>query len=334
MPGIITWYLHGIGGDDAPSTLADLRLAASRSEFEPRVLLDADKWDFLIREGVPATIPGFVPLGELASTKRGLATGANDFFHISAPRAVELNLRSEILTPCVGKATDIRGFDFTNSAYQKLVASGRRVYFLQFGDTLSEAERAYIAFGEQGQLNSRYLCAVRHPWYSGEKQTAAPIWAAVFGRQGLRFIHNRARALTLTTFHCVYPHDTSELAVAALIVCLNAPSTQAKARAHTRVYGGGLLKFEPRDLLEIMVPDFRCVGAETIQALARHQALIAAQTEEGGNDDINWSPVETLIREAASEAARHQVSLAKMPREQTQLPLLRAAHKRRVARDA
>ena len=306
MNEIITWYLHGISNADAPDSLDTLHQSARRNTFAAEVLLQTDKWDFLIREGIQEIPSGFIPLRALATTKRGIATGANEFFHITANNAIQSSLSSSSLLPCVGRAGDVLGFEFTKSDFAALETDGRRAYLVTFGTSLTPAEVAYIAAGEASGIQKRYLLAVRKPWYSMEKQEPAPIWAAVFGRRGLRFIHNRAQALTLTTFHCVYPSDASQDFAAALTLCLNLPSVQAASRAHTRVYGGGLMKFEPKDLLEIAVPDIRRVGHKLLERLAQEQARVALELRQRSEDSIDWSHAESLVREAAAEAVKSQ----------------------------
>jgi len=307
MTEILAWYLHGIASSELPDNLAGLRRIAVENRFKPETLLNTDKWDFLIREGEKDTKPGFVPLRQLASTKRGIATGANEFFHLSAPRAAELKLSSQALVPCIGRAADVQGFEFSEADLRALTTNGRRVFLATFGTTLTAAEHRYISSGEASGIQGRFLLAGRRPWYAMEPQRPAPIWAAVFGRQGLRFVHNRTTALTLTTFHCVYPIDQSDSFVAALTLCLNVPSVQAAARAHTRVYGGGLLKFEPRDLLEICVPDLSKADESTRAALAAEQLRLSAELRAGLEyEDLKWERAEALVRAAAMEATEPQ----------------------------
>jgi adenine-specific DNA-methyltransferase len=330
MSDILAWYLHGITSNELPDSLDALRQIAVENRFKPETLLNTDKWDFLIREGEKDAKPGFVPLRQLASTKRGIATGANEFFHLSAPRAAELKLPSHVLVPCVGRAADVHGFEFSEGDLRALTTNGRRVFLATFGSSLTDAERRYITSGEASGIQERFLLAGRKPWYTMEPQRQAQIWAAVFGRQGLRFVHNRTNALTLTTFHCVYPIDRSDNAVAALTLCLNVPSVQAAARAHTRVYGGGLLKFEPRDLLDICVPDLSRADDSTLAALAAEQLRLSAELRAGVEyEDLKWEWAEELVRAAAMEATQSQRAPSEMRRRRTAPHLQPDARKRR-----
>jgi adenine-specific DNA-methyltransferase len=330
MTHVLAWFLHGITSSELPDNLDGLRRIAVENRFRPETLLNTDKWDFLIREGEKDTKPGFVPLRQLASTKRGIATGANEFFHLSAPRAAELSLPSQVLIPCVGRAADVQGFEFSEDDLRALTMNGRRVFLATFGASLTAAEQRYISAGAASGIQGRFLLAGRRPWYTMEPQRPAQIWAAVFGRQGLRFIHNRTKALTLTTFHCVYPTDRSDRFVAALTLCLNVPSVQAAARAHTRVYGGGLLKFEPRDLLEICVPDLSRAEESTRTALAAEQLRLSAELRAGLDyEDLKWERAEALVRAAAMEAIQSQQGQLETHPDRTEPSLRPDARKRR-----
>ena len=318
MTDVVAWYLHGITSADLPDTLGGLRRIAIENRLTPETLLRTEKWDFLIREGAQHAAPGFAPLRRLASTKRGIATGANEFFHIPASRASELRLPAHVLVPCVGRAADVTGFEFTPSDFDELVTRDKRVYLVTFGRTLTPPERSYISLGEKGMIQNRFLLAGRKPWYGMEPQQPAQIWAAVFGRQGLRFIHNRAGVLTLTTFHCVYPFNQSDVFIAALTLCLNVPSVQAAARAQTRVYGGGLLKFEPRDLLGIQVPNLTKTSPATLAGLAAEQTRLTAQLQAGIElTQLDWKRAEQLVKAAATEAALFPAEPSETHQDQT-----------------
>jgi adenine-specific DNA-methyltransferase len=232
------------------------------------ILLEHSKWNALLEHG-PGSIPdGFVTLGELATTRRGIATGANPFFHVSRTLMERWKLPLTVGSPCVGRAADVHGYIFSEEDFRLLEEATKRTRLLCLGEKLTALEVAYLREGERLGLPRRYLLAARKPWYRMESRPASAIWAAVFGRKELRFIWNEAGVQNLTTFHCIYPRQLNTEQIQALVACLNSPTVQQLARQQQRVYGGGLLKFEPRDLLEIPVPDLRQADPKTVRALA------------------------------------------------------------------
>src|SRR5690606_11148243 len=233
-----------------------------------RQLPAAAKWTPLVEHGAHHAYGRLVPLGQLAATRRGIATGANHFFHLSQTEWDAAGIAPRSRKACVGRASDAEGLVFTAADFEQLVRRDRRTWLVDIEGTPTAAERAYLARGEREGLPQRYLLAARRPWYRMEQRQPAPIWAAVFGRRGLRFLLNEAGVYHLTTFHGIYPHDARPQFAKALAAVLNSSIVQQRARQQQRVYGGGLRKFEPRDLLELEVPDVRHAPPELLGALA------------------------------------------------------------------
>jgi adenine-specific DNA-methyltransferase len=270
-------------------------------QFSPDRLLEEKKWNHLLRHGHTETSPGFVALSELADTRRGIATGCNSYFHLTPSAANRLRFRAQNLTPCIGRALDVRGAIFSQQDFDELVSRDGRAYLLDMQTVPDERESAYIAKGESDGLQERYLCASRgKKWYAMERRPPSAIWAAVFGRNGLRFIHNRASISNLTTFHCVYPKSEARDFAAALTACLNSRLVQARARRQHRVYGGGLLKVEPRDLLDIEIPDLRKVAPKSLHELA----TLLTKLDKAIRRDINVDQVYEQLDSKVEDVAR------------------------------
>lgn len=260
-----------------------------KKEFSFKTLKALPKWDGLFRYGEATAIAGFISLSNLGVSKRGIATGANKYFHITELQASSLS--SHHKKPCVGRSADVTGLIFSLEDFECLKNKGGRSVLLDFSGELSDADRSYIESGEDEGLNDRYLLSKRTPWFSMEKREPAPVWAAVFGRKSLRFIHNEAQVKNLTTFHGFYPHNNNETFIRALVCTLNSEVVQEIAKANMRVYGGGLLKFEPKDILDIQIPDIRMVKAPTLEKLA---SML--------NKDVSAQELNTLVHQAALEA--------------------------------
>jgi len=101
-----------------------------------------------------------------------------------------------------------------------------------------------------------------------EQRKKAPIWAGVFSREGVKFILNRTDCLNLTTFHAIYPKFDDEDKLLFLVAFLNSNHCRELMKREMRSYGGGLNKFEPRDLENIPVPDINKISNEKISEIA------------------------------------------------------------------
>jgi adenine-specific DNA-methyltransferase len=307
-----TIFVHdGCPLDEIRRALADEDVASGNvvvQQFSPGQLLDEKKWNHLLSHGLTETLPGFVPLSELADTRRGIATGCNSFFHLSPGEAANLGLRPQNLTPCIGRALDIVGTIFGQRDFDELARRDGRAYLFDMRTDPDAAERSYIAKGESDKIHERYLCAARKgKWYAMERRPPSAIWAAVFGRAGLRFIHNAAGVANLTTFHCVYPNSEALYFAPALTACLNSRLVQDRARRQRRVYGGGLLKVEPKDLLDIEVPDLRKVDAERLRELATSLIQLDSAIRAEDNLEPAYERLDIVVENAALEAGEsHQ----------------------------
>jgi len=118
-------------------------------------------------------------------------------------------------------------------------------------------------------LPKRYLLSRRKPWYSMEKANPAPIWIGVFGRGGLRVIRNLSGVAHLTTFHGLTPKTSDPLLCDALVVLLNSSMATSAIERARRVFGAGLEKVEPADVLDIVLPDLTQASHQARVALAR-----------------------------------------------------------------
>jgi adenine-specific DNA-methyltransferase len=267
-------------------------------------LLAEKKWDALLRTEERQESPGYVRLSEIAETRRGIATGANSFFHVAEPTLKTYEISAHVAVPCVGKSRDVRGLVFRASDYAALRESDARCYLLDFHEPLTARDREYLRRGEVEGLPTRYLLSKRAPWYSMERRAPAPIWAGVFSRNEVRFVFNEAGVRCLTAFHGIYPRSGGELLARALAAVLNSRKAHEYVTRERRVYGGGLAKFEPADLLDIRVPDLRFVRPETLSQLATLlDSLDDSYRTENQAGATAFDELDVLVETAASEAA-------------------------------
>lgn len=197
-------------------------------------------------------------LANFASVQRGIATGANEFFFMTAAQARERGIPPELLKRAVGRTRDVEGEEITEERLQALDKMGRPTYLLSLDKTeaadLPLALQSYLHAGEDQGLSVRPLIAQRRPWYKMETRTAPPFLFAYLGRRSARFIHNHAGALPLTGFLCVYPHQTDPASLEKLWKILRHPETVQNLARVGKSYGSGAIKVEPRSLERLPLP--------------------------------------------------------------------------------
>ena len=194
-------------------------------------------------------------LGDYFDCRRGIATGANDFFCLSRPDLQRHGLELSHVDPCITKATDADGLVFTPDKFSSLVDSERRCYLLnpgQLGPSLPD----YLQIGERLGIPQRHLPSHRPVWYLPEKRPPADIWVAVFSRETVKYILNTSGARNLTCFHGLYAKPDCKNLSPLVTLYLNSKWGSGAFAQVNRFYGGGLNKLEPKDVEALPCPEF------------------------------------------------------------------------------
>lgn len=230
-----------------------------------------EKWliHFIRDEGVKRFLEKLVPLSTIATVDRGIATGCNEFYTLSEEIMRKFSIPERYLRPVISKASHAIYYDFTFEDWNVLRRKNERVFLLYcFAEQPPKQLRKYLEYGLKLGVHKRYIPSHRKIWYSVDKRDPAPILALVFSRERMRFIFNKAKALNLTPFHCIYPIFNDELKLKALLAYLNSSICKKIATYWGRIYGTGLRKLEPRDLENLLVIDVRDLDQGDLEKLA------------------------------------------------------------------
>jgi adenine-specific DNA-methyltransferase len=214
-----------------------------------------DKWLNLLLNGATERVPmRFAKrVGDYFNCRRGIATGANDFFCLSRADMREHHLTAAHVEPCITKATDAGGLVFTREKFDALVVRDRRCFLLNPSRNGQNLTR-YLELGEQRGIPERHLPSHRPVWYLPENRAVADIWAAVFSRESVKFILNISGAKNLTCFHGLYAKPGNESLAPLLTLFLNSSLGRQSFLQVNRFYGDGLNKLEPKDVEDMPCP--------------------------------------------------------------------------------
>ncbi|MBD1929835.1 SAM-dependent DNA methyltransferase [Trichocoleus sp. FACHB-90] len=204
-------------------------------------------------------------LKDLFTIKRGLATGANNFFVLTPEQVLIHQLPSEFLKPILPSprllsADEIEADKNGNPLLE------RQLFLLKCDLPLFEVKAKYPSLWEYFQLGvkqgicDRYLCKHRSPWYVQENRPPSPLLCTYMGRidtsrgKPFRFILNRSMATATNVYLMLYPKPALEKALTdkpellkQVWLALNQISDET-LMGEGRVYGGGLHKLEPKEL--------------------------------------------------------------------------------------
>lgn len=246
--------------------------------LELAVLHPHDKWlNLLINGGFQydsASFPNRV--GDYFDCRRGIATGANDFFCLNRSMLRAHGLTEAHVEPCITKAADAEGLVFTREKFNALVARDRRCFLLNPSRNGQNLAR-YLELGVQRGIPQRHLPSHRPVWYLPENRAVADIWVAVFSRESAKFILNASCAKNLTCFHGLYAKPGWEALPPLMTLFLNSSGGRKAFSQVNRFYGDGLKKLEPKDVEDMPCPAMprlsRAESEKLVQALAELEKL-------------------------------------------------------------
>jgi adenine-specific DNA-methyltransferase len=195
-------------------------------------------------------------LGGLASVDIGAVTGANSFFVRAANDVADI--RDDWLRPTISKAVHVPGARITQADIVAMDERGVPARMLVIEAKAYAHDRAVsqlIAEGEQAGVHKRYKCRIRSPWWSlPARQVATPphLFLTYMASEVPRLVVNEARALSTNTVHGVRLLNGTD--PAALAASFYSSLTMLSAELVGRSYGGGVLKLEPTEAEQLVMP--------------------------------------------------------------------------------
>jgi tRNA1(Val) A37 N6-methylase TrmN6 len=295
-PGIDT-VLDAVGG----------KLPVGKADYGylnrlPQTDLIARNWtDYLNPESVDE-LPELTPFHEIADIKRGIATGANDFFCLSDREVQEREISEEYRVKLIRRTNGL-AYELREKDWQEWRDSGDEVWLLYCHDDENElierhdiddpAVEEYLSKGEEEGADEGYLVEKRNPWYRVEKRDPPPIFVTYMSKSGFRFIRNEAGVVSLNNLHNVtFPDkDYTDREIKALLAYLNSDIVNKIVERSGREYAEGLHKIEPGELEHIPVIDPKKMHNNDVTTLARYFDDIADVARTG----------EVPLEEAVSE---------------------------------
>ncbi|HHQ4313705.1 TPA: Eco57I restriction-modification methylase domain-containing protein [Serratia fonticola] len=242
----------------------------------PNVVKEIDK-ESLIKESKWTRFPildvrkneSRATLGDYFTIKRGVATGSNDFFILDDEAISKYNLPRFSLRPILPSPRYLNGLEvISDEEGQPLDV--KRLFLLDCKLDEDDIEvnfpdlYSYLALGRENNVHNGFLCKNRKRWYSQEARESPPIVCTYMGRidnnsRPFRFIRNRSKAIVTNSYLAMYPKPALLLALQQDIdlidkvwELLNAITIEDLV-GEGRVYGGGLLKLEPKELAKVPV---------------------------------------------------------------------------------
>ena len=205
-------------------------------------------------------------LVDFIRVKRGIATGANEFFLFNYDEILQRQLSPQCFIPVLARANMAPYPILTNEDFVALAASGQRVFLLSPPAQVSDPNLLdYLQLGQERGINRRYLTSHRTPWYAMERRELAPLLISVFNRGSFNVIRNDAGVYNLTAFHSLFIQDPAltDLIYAYLLT----PLASELIMVNRREYGRGLEKLEPMDIMQSNCINFYDLNINQMEAI-------------------------------------------------------------------
>ena len=203
-------------------------------------------------------------LSSIFMIKRGIATGANNFFILPRARALALGIDERFLKPILPSPRYLEDavVEADENGYPRIDKPSALIDTDLPEEVLKRVCRPlweYLRTGEEQGVRDTYLAGKRSPWYRQEHRDAAPFVCTYMGRPGkagspFRFLWNKSRAVAPNVYHLLYPVGPLKVALekrpelAQQVFALLQQIESATLVSEGRVYGGGLYKLEPNEL--------------------------------------------------------------------------------------
>jgi adenine-specific DNA-methyltransferase len=240
---------------------------SSRALVPACQLESAAKWSGIGKRGAVGP-PVAATLGEYFRVKRGIATGANAFFIMTAEQAAERGIPRQCLRPILPGARRLQADEIlADEAGDPLLRGSLWLLDCRLAEVRIRSEYPQLwryLEGGRVRIGQGYLCRRRAPWYSQEVREPTRFLCTYMARSrggGVqRFIFNRSNAIAANTYLMLYPReavarfvDEDEAQARRVWQALQGIGTDIMMAAG-RVYGGGMYKLEPGELMRMPAP--------------------------------------------------------------------------------
>jgi len=216
-----------------------------------------------------------VTLEDYFDIKRGLASGADDFFVVERGIARDLRLPAEFLRPILPGPRNLL-VDVVPGDPDGYPSLEKQLCLIDCRLSEAYVKRhfpdlwSYLKTADDAKVRNRYLVRNRNPWYKQENREPSLFLCTYVergsqGRPPLRFIWNQSSAVASNLYLLLYPKGRiadlmrSDLVFQSEVFEVLRSINEETVTDAARVYGGGLRKLEPSDM--------RAIPAESLTRL-------------------------------------------------------------------
>jgi hypothetical protein len=296
------------------STSEQCALSVSISSGRENLLAPAE------REAIAAygDAVGFDELGDIATVKIGIVTGATRFFVLRRSDLADAKLTARICTPLLTRSAYVKGISWQQGDVADSIAANHRVLLVP--PDREETKSYWRTFPAHIRRSVRTF-RKRAVWNSADDGVIPNAFFFGMVHHGPRLVLNLAKTNSNNSIHRVYFNDRradAERRANALLVLSS--FGQLSGELVGRVLGAGGLKFEPSDARKLRIPKAPPGFAERMPTLWSTVELFLRNGKEGEAIERVDAAVQSCLGGALSLAtvATVQSALQKLRRARKQ----------------
>lgn len=209
--------------------------------------------------------------GDLAQIGIGYVSGANSFFHLRPSEADRLGIPASLLQPTVRNGRALPSKRLTASTVAKWKRDDDEVLLLRMPKSGKvPAPVARYLDSEAGHIaREAYKCRVREPWYSVPDVQFPDFFLSYMSGLEPSLVRNDAGCTCTNSVHSV--RLRSNVDATCLLDSWDSPFMRLSCELEGHPLGGGMLKLEPREATQIIVPSLPALAG--VDAAVIEQAV-------------------------------------------------------------
>lgn len=201
-----------------------------------------------------ADAPTSRKLGDMASVGIGYVSGANDFFHLRPSEKERLGIPGKLLQASVRNGRALPKRELTRAAVEVWERKDEPIYLLRLSKSqdIPQAVARYLDTPEGRTAREAYKCRVRTPWYSVPDVQIPDFFLTYMSGRTVNLVRNLAACTCTNSVHSVRLHDSRRISM--LHDLWDTPFVQLSCEIEGHPLGGGMLKLEPREACQVVLP--------------------------------------------------------------------------------
>jgi len=202
-------------------------------------------------------------------------TGANDFFHLDPATVKDWRIPNCFLRPCVRRGRALAGLRLTREDWRNLLARKEACFLLELPaqGQLPESVWRYLMRGQQMGVHNAFKCRTRKPWCRVPHVYLPDGFLTYMSGDLPRLVANDAGVVAPNSLHILRLHPGTWISSDGIAALWRTSLARLSAEVEGHALGGGLLKLEPGEAEQVLLPSVS--GNADLEVLATELDQIA-----------------------------------------------------------